>query len=153
MQKKLTIVLDQAVYERLCEVVGRNDEHLCSEYIENMVRGTVERGTDRRTENGCETVQPRVTDEEIQARTFLLSIFQSGMLAESLSDENVPEWIKAAHEAMRSGNEWDGSALAILKLGFQEMKADLEREAEAEEWLEGLAGETLPEEEDWDGAR
>ena len=41
MHKKLTLTLDQDVYERLCRVVGDDDGQRCGEFILELVRDRV----------------------------------------------------------------------------------------------------------------
>ena len=142
MQKKLTITLDQDVYDRLCRVVGKVDDKRCAEFILEMVRGRVcSPFTNAEAEKSFGELQEAA---EERARAYLKSLYQSGQLDLARQLGDPPQWVELAYQAMLAGDSWEGSAVEILKLGYREMADDEEREAETEEWVEGLIGDVLP---------
>ena len=151
MQRKLTIALDSDVYERLCRAAGGDDEKRCAEFVLELVKNRVcSPYTDadvgkpyRQSEEDSETV----------ARAYLKMLYQSGDLDLARKSGDPPQWVELAYQAMAAGDDWDGSAVKILELGYREMAADEEREAEADEWAEGLIGDVLLQNEDTDESR
>lgn len=142
MPKELTITLDQDVYDRLCRVVGDEDETRCAEFVLELVRGRVcSPYTNAEAKNPYGESQEAA---EKRARAYLKSLYQSGQLDLARQLGDPPQWVELAYQAMLAGDSWEGSAVDILKLGYREMADDEEREAEAEEWVEGLIGDVLP---------
>ena len=151
MQKELSITLERDVYDRLCRVVGEVDDKRCSEFILELVKNRVcSPFTDAEAEKSCE--ESREAAEE-RARAYLKTLYQSGDLDLARKLGNPPQWVELAYQAMLAGDSWDGSAVKILELGYREMADDEEREAEAEEWVEGLIGDVLPAGEKTDESR
>ena len=153
MGRQLIITLEEDVYEGLCRAVGSPDAIRCSAFISEMLRQRVFLANAAGEADAARETSSQDNPQEAQARAYLKSIYQSGMLEEARKSGDAPQWVEAAYLAMAAGDEWEGSALEILDLGCQEMMADVEREYETEDWLEGLAGDTLPDGDYSDEAR
>ena len=136
MQKMLTISLDQDIYERLCRVVGDEDETRCAEFVLELVRGRVcSPYTNAETKKSLRESQESA---ENRARAYLKSLYQSGQLDLARKLGDPPQWVELAYQAMLAGDSWEGSAVEILKLGYREMADDEEREARALTLLEAV---------------
>ena len=151
MQKELTITLDQDVYDRLCRVVGDEDETRCAEFVLELVRNRVcSPYTDAEAKKSHGESKEAA---EKRARSYLKSLYQSGQLDLARSFGDPPQWVELAYQAMLAGDSWDGSAVKILELGYREMATDEEREKEADEWTEGLVGDVFLERKGTDESR
>ena len=134
--KKLTITLDQEVYERLCRVVGDADDQQCSEFILEIVRNQVfSPNTDTKAETPCRKSREA---EEVSARDYLKMLYQSGDLDLARKKGDPPQWVELAYQAMSAGDAWDGSAVEILELGSQEQAEHEQRQARALTLLEAV---------------
>ncbi len=136
MPKELTITLDQDVYERLCRVVGDEDETRCAEFVLELVRGRV-----CSPYTNAEAKNPHGESQEAaekRARAYLKSLYQSGQLDLARQLGDPPQWVELAYQAMLAGDSWEGSAVEILKLGGSEQAEHEKREARALTLLEAV---------------
>ena len=108
MHKRLTISLDEQVYEGLYSVVGRGN---ISRFIENLVR-------------------PHVvpTDVAEMAESYRQKAEEEARLDDAMrGDEDRDKWDVTKHDLSE----------AELEAGYRAMAADEEQEMEALEWVEG----------------
>ena len=136
MQKMLTISLDQDIYDRLCRVVGDEDETRCAEFVLELVRGRVcSPYTDAETKKSHRESQESA---EKRARAYLKSLYQSGQLDLARKLGDPPQWVELAYQAMLAGDSWEGSAVEILELSGREQAEYEKREARALTLLEAV---------------
>ena len=136
MRKKLTIALDQDVYDGLCRVVGGDDDSRCSEFILKLVKDRV--FSPYTNPDARQPYLQSQEDSEVAARAYLKMLYQSGDLDLARKSNNPPQWVELAYQAMSAGDAWDGSAVAILELGGRERAHHEHREARALTLLEAV---------------
>ena len=141
MQKKLTITLDEQVYERLCAAVGRGD---ISQFIEDLVRSHViitdvsEPAAEYRTQADIDAMREDwgkwyaanpdavLSRAEIEAGYRAQAEYEARMGDALYEDEDWEEW-----DSM-NGNSSDADLIA----DYRTMATDAEHETEALEWIE-----------------
>ena len=142
MQKKLTISLDEQVYEGLQSVVGQEN---ISRFIEDLVRPHViasdvsEPAAEYRTQADIDAMREDwgkwyaanpnavLSPAEIEAGYRAQAEYEARMGDALYQDEDWDEW------NIMNGNPSD----ADLESGYRAIATDAEHEAEALEWIEG----------------
>lgn len=151
MGKQFTITLDDAVFERMCDLVGRDDDKVCTQYIEELVRRRV-----TYTPSGRDTFDdypekvkaaispfdcwPDTVSEEkaAQFQQRMSSSFDKAFDEPELEAE-FRQWLDDGHRAKAADEQREARAMVLLEWIYRAKLMTETRPGEALAWVQGIA--------------
>ena len=151
MGKQFTITLDDALFERLCNIVGRDDDNFCIKYIEELVRGRVTyRPPDMDTLDAYpEKVRAAISPFDYWPDTVAeekAAKFQQRMNSGSGRTFDEPEleaefrqWLDDSYRAKAAEEQREARAMVLLEWIYRAKLMNETRPGEALAWVQGIA--------------
>ena len=151
MGKQFTITLDDAVFERMCGLVGRDDDKFCTQYIEELVRRRVTYAPSGRDtfEDYPEKVKAAISPFDYWPDTVAeekAAQFQQRMRSSFDETFDEPEleaefrqWLDDGHRAQAADEQREARAMALLEWIYRAKLMAETRPGEALAWVQAIA--------------
>ena len=130
MQKKLTITLEQDVYERLCIVVGSDNGKACSNFIEEWVQGRV---TNCYGPGELDAIyREKGQEAAFQARMYARN---NATFADETLETTFQDWLTELYRLSEEERQLENKFLDRMETDYRAEYGDPTLEAEFRKWL------------------